>query len=238
MSDLVLTQTDARVCTITLNRPEVRNALNTELIDALTAAFVAVDADDAADVVILTGSDPSFCAGLDLKELAETGRNLGLGADAPANPWRALAEIRVPVIGAINGPVATGGLELALWCDFLIASDRARFADTHAKVGVVPGAGMTALLPQAVGARWAKEMSFTARFIGAAEAYRIGLVNHVVEHDRLLPYAREIAEEVQACRQPAVRAIKQTYGEGLSTTHGEHLSLERRRFKEWTTGQA
>lgn len=235
MSDTVLVHTEAGVRTITLNRPEARNALNSELIETLATALTAANADDDVDVVVLTGSDPAFCAGLDLKELKETGRNLGLGPNAPADPWRALMEMRVPVIGAMNGSTATGGLELALACDILIASERARFADTHAKVGVVPGAGMTALLSQAVGARWAKEMSLTARFIDASQALRIGLVNHVVEHERLLPLAREIAAEIQGCNQPALRSIKQTYNEGLQMTHGDHLTFARKRFRAWAS---
>lgn len=235
MSDTVLVHTETRIRTITLNRPEARNALNSELIEALATALAAANVDDGVDVVVLTGSDPSFCAGLDLKEMKETGRNLGLGPDAPADPWRALAEMRIPVIGAMNGSTATGGLELALACDILIASENARFADTHAKVGVVPGAGMTALLSQAVGARWAKELSLTARFVDAQQALQIGLVTHVVEHERLLPFALEIAAEIQGCNQPAVRAIKQTYDEGLRMTQGDHLSFARKQFKAWAS---
>ena len=191
MPDLVLVETHDRVRTITFNRPDARNALNTPLQRASGAALTEADADDAVDVVVLTGSDPAFCAGLDLKELGGTAENLrGVLDDPTGSPFTALARMSKPVIGAINGACVTGGFEVALACDFLVASERAVFADTHARVGLTPGGGMSVNLPQAVGIRKAKELSLTGNYLDAAEAHRLGLVNHVVPHADLLATAR------------------------------------------------
>ena len=165
---VVLTEVSERIGTITLNRPEARNALSSEVLDALPQAIQDLDADDEVDVLVLTGSDPAFCAGLDLRELGDGGRNLGgggSGGDRGPFPGRTK-----PLIGAVNGVAVTGGFELALCCDFLIASENARFADTHARVGVMPGWGLSVLLPQAIGVRRAREMSLTGNYIDAGTA--------------------------------------------------------------------
>ncbi|MEO6124913.1 MAG: enoyl-CoA hydratase-related protein, partial [Ilumatobacteraceae bacterium] len=178
-SDAVLLEISERIATITLNRPAVRNALSSEVLRLLPALMRQADADDAVDVIILTGSDPAFCAGLDLNELGDTAGNLGgSGADGRPNasgvrgPFPNLVK---PLIGAVNGVAITGGFELALNCDFLIASERAKFGDTHSRVGVMPGWGLTVLLPQAIGVRRAREMSFTGNFLLADEALQFGL---------------------------------------------------------------
>ena len=116
-----------------------------------------------------------------------------------------------PLIGAINGVAITGGFELALNCDFLIASEHAKFGDTHSRVGVMPGWGLTVLLPQAIGVRRAREMSFTGNFLSAEEALHFGLVNHVVAHADLLPFTRSIATDIIGNDQPGVRQIRSTY---------------------------
>ena len=136
------------------------------------------EADDDVDVVILTGTDPAFCAGLDLKELGTTGGNLGRQRWADGAPARSGARgpfprLTKPVIGAVNGVAITGGFELALNCDFLVATERAKFGDTHTRVGVMPGWGLTVLLPQAIGVRRAREMSFTGNFMLADEALAV-----------------------------------------------------------------
>ena len=212
----VLLEVSDRIATVTLNRPGARNALSSEMLQLLPERLRAAEADDDVDVIILTGADPAFCAGLDLKELGSTGANLDGGSDA----GRTRADVRgpfpkltKPVIGAVNGVAVTGGLELALSCDFLIASDRAKFGDTHARVGVMPGWGLTVLLPQAVGVRRAREMSFTGNFMLADEALRRGLVNHVVAHDDLMRYTRRLAVDIIGNEQDGVRQIRSTYAQ-------------------------
>ena len=138
-----------------------------------------------------------------------------------------------PVIGAINGAAITGGFELALACDFLVASDRARFADTHARVGIQPGWGLTVLLPQAVGVRRAREMSATGNFIDAQTALVWGLVNHVVAHEDLMTAARGLAADIVSNDQAAVRQIYATYDEGTEVTVADAWAVENRVAGEW-----
>lgn len=217
MSDVVLYEVSERIATITLNRPEARNALSSEVLRALPERMLQADADPDVDVVVLTGTDPAFCAGLDLKELGSTGGNLGAtGADGRPNATGArgpFPTMTKPVIGAVNGVAITGGFELALNCDFLVASERAKFGDTHTRVGVMPGWGLTVLLPQAIGVRRAREMSFTGNFMLADEALQFGLVNHVVAHDDLMPVTRQLARDISGNDQPGVRQMRATYDE-------------------------
>ena len=237
MSDVVLVETADRVCTVTLHRPEARNALNTELHRASAAALAAAEDDPEVDVVVLTGSDPAFCAGLDLKELGEGGANLtgGRGDDDARwnNPIQAVWDMTTPVIGAINGACITGGFELALGCDFMVASERAFFGDTHARVGVSPGGGMSVYLPMAVGLRHAKEMSLTGNFVDAAEAERIGLVNHVVPHEDLLDAARSLAADIAGNDGPTVRHLKKLYDHNAALPVGEALAHEQAVFRAY-----
>lgn len=214
MTDVVLLEVADRVATITLNRPEARNALSGAVLRALPAAILEAERRDDVDAMILTGADPAFCAGLDLKQLG-SGEGLLDHAIGTTNPQPAISRPfpppTKPLIGAINGVAVTGGLELALNCDFLIASELAKFGDTHSRVGVQPGWGLTVLLPQAVGVRRAREMSFTGNFIGADVALAWGLVNHVVPHAELLPTARRLALDIAANDQAGVRALRETY---------------------------
>jgi enoyl-CoA hydratase len=239
MADLVLIDTADRVRTVTLNRPEARNALSVALQREAGAALADADNDPDVDVVILTGTDPAFCAGLDLRELGNDASNLVGGADDPSiSPFAALWKMSKPVIGAINGPCVTGGFELALACDFLIASERAAFADTHARVGVMPAGGMSVFLPQVVGVRKAKEMSLSGNFMGAHEAFARGLVNHVVAHDALLPESRKLAADIVGNDQPAVRNLKQLYDANEKVTVGAGIDQEQAYFRAWTIDPA
>jgi len=234
--DLVLVETADRVRLVTLHRPEARNALDTALLRASAAALESAEDDDGVDVVVLTGSDPAFCAGLDLKELAAGGANLvGGHADGGrwSNPIEAVWEMTKPVIGAINGACVTGGFELALGCDFLVASERAVFADTHGRVGVTPGGGMSVFLPMAVGLRKAKEMTFTGNFVDAAEAHRIGLVNHVVAHEDLLPTALGLARDIAGNDAPTVRHLKELYDHNARLPVGAALEHEHQVFRTY-----
>ncbi|MEO7429611.1 MAG: enoyl-CoA hydratase, partial [Acidimicrobiales bacterium] len=192
VSDLVLVEVADQVATVTLNRPDARNALNRELRKALPTALRELDERDDVAAIVLTGADPAFCAGLDLKELAGGGdalRETGAVGNGDRHQRGPFPEMRTPVIGAVNGVAITGGFEVALACDYLVASERARFADTHARVGIMPGWGLTVLLPEAIGIRRAKEMSTTGNFLDAETALAWGLVNHIVPHDELLPFA-------------------------------------------------
>jgi len=229
MSDVVLYEVSDRIATVTLNRPAARNALSGELLRLLPATLKRADADPEVDVIILTGADPAFCAGLDLKELGSGGMPLGSGADGTPNE----AGVRGPlppltkaIIGAINGVAVTGGLELALNCDFLVASERAKFGDTHSRVGVMPGWGLTVLLPQAIGVRRAREMSFTGNFLDAAEALHFGLVNHVVPHEELLPTTRRIAADIIGNQQTGVREIRRTYANVTAERDGWQIEAD------------
>ncbi|MEH3133092.1 MAG: enoyl-CoA hydratase [Mycolicibacterium neoaurum] len=202
-SPVLLIDTTNRVRTLTFNRPQARNALSARLRDEFIAALRAAESDDAVDVVILTGADPVFCAGLDLKELGDT-------TELPdiSPKWPPMSK---PVIGAINGAAVTGGLEMALYCDVLIASERAKFADTHARVGLLPTWGLSVRLPQKVGVGMARRMSLTGDYLSAEEALRAGLVTEVVPHDELLPTARRIATTIVGNNQKAVRALLESY---------------------------
>src|SRR6202022_1897804 len=202
-NDILLIHTDERVRTLTLNRPQSRNALSTALRDRFFGALTSAETDDDVDVVILTGTDPVFCAGLDLKELG------GQSALPDISPrWPPMTK---PVIGAINGAAVTGGLELVLYCDIVIASEQARFADTHARVGLLPTWGLSVRLPQKVGVGLARRMSMTGDYLSAADALRAGLVTEVVAHDELLPAARQVAASIVGNNQDAVRALLASY---------------------------
>src|SRR6478735_3726561 len=187
-TDVLLIDTQDRVRTLTLNRPQSRNALSSALRTQFFQSLRDAEADDDVDVVIFAGTDPVFCAGLDLKEL---GDSTELPDSSPK--WPAMTK---PVIGAINGAAVTGGLELALYCDILIASENARFADTHARVGLLPTWGLSVRLPQKVGVGMARRMSMTGDYLSATDALRAGLVTEVVPHDSLLESARAVATAI------------------------------------------
>jgi enoyl-CoA hydratase len=194
---------------LVIARPEFKNALNARLRLALREAVREADADEGVRCVVLTAVDPVFSAGVDFKE-PPSGPDRAAGpADNPAHALRAM---RKPVVCAVNGACISGALEIALSATFIIASERARFADTHASIGVVPTWGLSALLPRAVGVRKARELSITGRYIGAEEALRIGLVNHVVPHDELLPFALERAAAIPESR--AVNEMLELYRRG------------------------
>jgi enoyl-CoA hydratase len=236
----VLYEVSERIATITINRPEARNALTSEMLGRIPERMLEAEADDDVDVIILTGTDPAFTAGLDLKELGTDGSNLagGSGADGSANRYGVrgpFPTLTKPLIGAVNGVAVTGGLEYALNCDFLVASERAKFGDTHARVGVMPGWGLTVLLPQAIGIRRAREMSFTGNFMLADEALAFGLVNHVVGHDQLIPFTRQLAHDITGNDQPGVRQIRDTYAQ--IGADDDHWEIESRDSRAWRRTQ-
>ena len=238
--DVVLFEVSERIATITLNRPEARNALSSEVLRLLPQRMREANERDDVDVIVLTGTDPAFCAGLDLRELGSTADNLGSGSGADGRPNAdgvrgPFPMVDKPLIGAINGVAVTGGFELALNCDFLIASENAKFGDTHARVGVMPGWGLTVLLPQAIGVRRAREMSFTGNFMLADEALAFGLVNHVVPHTDLMPFTRRLALDIIGNEQDGVRQIRRTYREIHAELDG--WSIEARDGASWRKSQ-
>jgi enoyl-CoA hydratase len=225
--NVLLIDTADGVRMLTLNRPQSRNALSSALRREFFGALREAEADDGVDVVILTGADPVFCAGLDLKELGDT-------TELPdiSPKWPPMTK---PVIGAINGAAVTGGLELALYCDILIASEEARFADTHARVGLLPTWGLSVRLPQKVGVGMARRMSLTGDYLSAAEALRAGLVTEVVPHDELMPTARRVAASIVGNNQSAVRALLASYHRIDEAQTNEGLWIEAASARQWMT---
>lgn len=209
---LVLVEVADGVATVTLNRPEARNAVSAELHRQLRDAVSELDGRHDVRCLVLTGADPAFCAGMDLKALASEDRSAQQARQrSPAEHLGMLPPHETPIIGAVNGVAVTGGLEIALGCDFLIASDRARFADTHARVGVMPGGGLTVRLPQLIGVDRARRMSLTGDYVDADTAWAWGLVVEVVPHGDLLARAREVASAVASIPAESVREIRRMY---------------------------
>ncbi len=219
------------IVTLTLNRPEKMNALSRELRDALAKAFTDLESDPEVHVVILTGAGRAFCAGLDLKELSSTGTDTTATFSA-TDMLEAMAAYRGPIIGAINGFAITGGFELALACDLLVASNEARFADTHARVGILPGWGLSQKLPRLIGIHRAKELSFTGNYLAAAEAQAWGLVNRVVDSGDLLPTCLALATDMLSCDPETLRGYKRVIDVGFSTTLSEGLVVEGRASRD------
>jgi enoyl-CoA hydratase len=231
MSDLIIVEISEGVATVTLNRPEAMNALSKALRARLFEVMTALDADESVRAVVLTGAGTrAFTAGLDLKELGSEAGALGAanaqGADE--NPVKAIEVCRKPVIGAINGVAITGGFEVALACDVLIASTNARFADTHARVGIFPGWGLSQKLSRMIGISRAKELSFTGNFLDAATAEAWGLVNRVTAPEDLLPAAQTLARDMASIDPAMLKAYKALIDEGYAATFGEGLATEQR----------
>jgi enoyl-CoA hydratase len=229
---MLLVEKDGGVAVVTLNRPEAMNALSRALRSALRQAFVELDADPQVKVIVLTGAgERAFTAGLDLKELSTD--PLGMGAanatDPAENPARALLATRKPIIGAINGVAITGGFEVALACDVLICSENARFADTHARVGITPGWGLSQKLSRCIGPYRAKELSLTGNFLDARTAYEWGLVNRVVPPQELMPAALKLAREMADIEADMLVTYKAMIDDGYALSMGEGLELEHRR---------
>ena len=234
---MITTERHGPVTLVVLDRPEARNALTGAMLRSLADALAGADADPGVAAVVLTGRDPAFCAGLDLKDLARTYRDV---AEAPAGEGGApritrglTPDTTTPRIGAVNGPAVTGGLELALGCDFLIASERATFADTHARVGVLPAGGMTIRLPQLIGVNRARQMSLTGDFVDAATAGAWGLVNEVVPHDELLPRAFALAGSIAESDPATVSELRSMYEALAHRGDAESYRDEARWSRRW-----
>ncbi len=218
------------IAVVTLNRPQAMNALSESLRGALYDAMTALREDASIRVVVLTGAgEKAFTAGLDLKELGAGAAGLAVATDQHprSNPVRAIECCGKPVIGAINGVAITGGFELALACDILIASENARFADTHALVGIMPGWGLSQKLQRLLGPARAREMSFSGRFIDARTALDWGLVNRVVPPEQLLPQALALAESIAFVDPEFLRAYDTLMENGASLPVRDAIEYER-----------
>jgi len=226
----VLFEAEGGIATITLNRPEAKNALSVALQRDLSAAFDRATELEDVRVVILTGAGTAFCAGVDLKEFGTLDQKSSDGP--PPSAWDAMDRCPKPILGAVNGPAITGGFEIALACDLLIAGESARFADTHGRVGVLPGAGLSQRLSRAIGIYRAKYVSLTGNFVSAAQAAEWGFVSHVVADEQLLQTARGIAEDMLGLVPHMLPGLKSMIDDGFDLPFGEAMPMESARSRE------
>lgn len=234
MSEQLLVERHEAVATVTLNRPAKRNALSAVLMNEISATVISLDLDPTVRAIVLTGADPAFCAGFDLRNLStELSGVRSIRTEVGAHVKGLMPRHDTPIVGAINGAAVTGGMELALGCDFLIASERAAFADTHARVGVLPGGGMTIRLPQLIGVDRARRMSLTGDFIDAATALAWGLVVELTAHEDLLARAQQIAASIASIDPVPVAALRALYDEIGDLEGPAAWERERRANREW-----
>jgi enoyl-CoA hydratase len=231
---LVLVEKRDGVALVTLNRPEAMNALSKAMRREIAETFASLDKDGAVRAVVLTGAGKAFTAGLDLKELGSDASALGAAnaADAERNPVAAVEKCAKPVIGAINGAAITGGFELALACDILIGSTNARFADTHARVGIMPGWGLSQKLSRLVGISRAKEASLSGNFIDAQTALAWGLLNRVVAPETLVETALKLGADIASAPADKVAAYKRLIDDGYARSFRKALKLEAKYSRE------
>lgn len=227
MSEPLLVDISDGIATLTFNRAEALNSLNGALRRALIATLAEVDARDDVRAIILTGTGRAFCAGLDVKELSASGTNVTDNVD-DADIGGAITALGTPIIAAINGLAVTGGFEITLACDIVIAAESAWFCDSHAKIGLMPGWGLSQRLARTIGPSRAKEISLTARKVGAAEAAELGFVSRVVPDAELAAAARDTAAQIAQWPGPTTRQIKALIDGGLAMTLAEGLAFERR----------
>ena len=220
----VLTSNKNQVTTVTMNRPEALNALSEALRQELIEIFTDLATDPKTDVVILTGTGRAFTVGLDLKELSDDDPGKAVTSTDLTD---AMVNLNKPMIGAINGFAITGGFEIALMSDFLIAGPEAKFADTHTRVGIVPGWGLSQKLPRLIGLYRAKELSLTGNFLDADTAYAWGLVNRVVDNDELLPLCQSLGEDIASTDAVTRKTMRQIIDQGWSTTLEAGLAIEK-----------
>ncbi|MEC4717812.1 enoyl-CoA hydratase [Noviherbaspirillum sp. CPCC 100848] len=228
--ELVLSRKEGRVGILQLNRPAQLNALNDALMDALGAALLAMEKDDAIGCIILTGSAKAFAAGADISAmqpmtLSDVTRNNFIGRN-----WETILQVRKPVIAAVAGYALGGGCELAMMCDFIIAADNAKFGQPEIKIGIIPGAGGTQRLPRAVSKSKAMDMVLTGRMMDAQEAERAGLVSRIVPADKLEQEALDAATIIAGMSLPSVIAAKEAVNRAYETTLTEGVRFERRSF--------
>lgn len=230
MSDTVLLERKGRVALLTLNRPQALNALNSELLTALCAHLDALSEDEGVGCVVITGSEKAFAAGADIKEMSDKTYIEMKNADHFGRRFNGLKDTKLPMIAAVSGFALGGGCELAMICDFIIASETAKFGQPEIKLGVIPGMGGTQRLTRAVGKAKAMDLVLTGRMMDAQEAERSGLVARVVPADKLLETALAAAEAIASYSRPTVVTAKEAVNRAFETTLSEGLHYEQRVF--------
>lgn len=225
----ILVETLDRVGLVRINRPEQRNALSVEVMTEIAGALEMFDGDDGIGCMVLTGDARAFAAGSDIRQMVDATPVDVLRRNSIA-PFERLRRIGKPVIAAVSGWALGGGLELAMTCDMIVASDTATFGHPEINIGIIPGAGGTQRLPRLVGKAIAMEMLLNARFLNAQEAYQFGLVNRVAAADDYLDEALALAQEIAARAPLAVRLAKESVNVAFETSLAEGMALERRNF--------
>jgi enoyl-CoA hydratase len=219
-----------KVAVITLNRPKQLNALNNQLMDELGHALKGFDADSAIGCMVITGSEKAFAAGADIPAMAKLTFSEVYRDDFITRNWEALKTVRKPVIAAVSGFALGGGCELAMMCDFIIASDTAKFGQPEIKIGIIPGAGGTQRLPRAVGKAKAMDLALTGRMMDAVEAERAGLVSRVVPVDKLMEETLAAALMICSFSQLSTMAAKESVNRAFESGLSDGIMFERRLF--------
>jgi len=225
----ILTEVHKRVGLVRLNRPQAMNALNNTLLEELTGALLAFDAEPAIGAMLITGSERVFAAGADIKEMVNASA-VEMFVQDNVSRFDRIRRLKQPVIAAVSGWARGGGCELALSCDMIVASETAHFGQPEINIGVIPGAGGTQRLARAVGKAIAMEMVLNNRALSADEAQRFGLVNRVVPVERYLDEALALAQEIAGRAPLAVRLAKEAVNNAFETSLSDGLADERRAF--------
>lgn len=229
MADMIKTATDGRVATITLDRPEALNALNTQLMEELVEAASGFDGDPGIGAIIITGNERAFAAGADIKELAVQDYSSMYASDFFA-PWDRFAKLRTPKIAAVSGYALGGGCELAMMCDIILAADNAKFGQPEVKIGCIPGIGGTQRLTRLIGRARAMDLILTGRMVDAAEAYALGLVSRVVPSAELMNVAQETAATIAGYAKDITMMARACVAQAEETTLGAGIAFERQMY--------
>ena len=227
--DAILTTVANRVATITFNRPEALNALNTQVMEAVIAAATAFDADPDIGAILLTGNERAFAAGADIKELIQHDYASMYAEDYFA-PWDRFAALRTPKIAVVRGYALGGGCEVAMACDMLLASDTARVGQPEVKIGCIPGMGGTQRLTRLIGKAAAMDLILTGRIIDAEEALRFGLTSRVIPDAQIMDEARRVAETVAGYAKDITMMARACVLEAERTTLDAGLRFERQMY--------
>lgn len=228
MSNTIIVEIHDRVGLIRLNRPEVYNALNDELMNALGTALDAFEADEQIGCVVITGSEKAFAAGADIAAMRSWDYMDVYKSDFITRNWERLKTFRKPVIAAVRGVALGGGCELAMMCDTVFAADSAKFALPEVRLAVIPGAGGTQRMPRAVGKAKAMDLCFTGRFMDAAEAERAGLVSRIYPADQVVDEALAAAAGIAQQSLPVLMMLKESVNRAFESPLNEGLLFERR----------